>query len=224
MKFSSFAKTLRTYIGGRKTTADFTYELFFHITVPNDDTEEKLNVGSDTYKKYYSGARSIKKLAQTIFPYMDKERFSEYLIEKCSMDVSANMISEFADLGFITCQADFIDDVTELFCEILRSAAGSTKSSADSSEMADDINIKEYISRLREKFYSTKTLLYTVVPKPINDFYVPNDLYDPQTLRGKKRISATDVLLTFKKRFIVITGTGGLGKTMLMRHLVLTMV
>ena len=32
------------------------------------------------------------------------------------------------------------------------------------------------------------------------------------------------VLLTFKKRFIVITGTGGLGKTMLMRHLVLTMV
>lgn len=32
------------------------------------------------------------------------------------------------------------------------------------------------------------------------------------------------MLLSFRKKFVVITGTGGLGKTMLMHHLVLTLV
>lgn len=32
------------------------------------------------------------------------------------------------------------------------------------------------------------------------------------------------MLLSFRKKFVVITGTGGLGKTMLMHYLVLTLV
>lgn len=177
MKFSDYAKVLRTNIGGDKTTADFTYELFFHITAPNEEMEEKLNVGTDTYKKYFSGARSVKKLAQMILPYLDKERFAEYLMEKCSLEVSANIIADFAEQNFLTCQSDFVDNVTELFCDILRSSAGSKKAGAKTPNgAAEDENVREYLLHLREKFYSTKTLLYTVAPKPVNDFYVPNDL------------------------------------------------
>ena len=224
MEVKFFSKILRTNIGGGKNASEFAREMFFYITTPNTETTEILDLDDDTYKRYAIGSRTLKSFSQMILPYVDKDRFADYLMEKCSMAVSANMIAAFAAEGFITCQTDFIDDVTDLFCDILRTAAMSGRSSAKTAEAVDAANIKAYLVLVREKFYSTKTLLYTVAPKPINDFYVPNDLYDPQYAHGKKRIPATDVLLAFKKRFIVITGTGGLGKTMLIRHLVLTMV
>ena len=90
-------------------------------------------------------------------------------------------------------------------------------SDATAANIAADLEEYGVISRI-------KTLLYFSEPRPIYDFYIPNDLYEHGNYRRKKRIQTELMLLSFRKKFVVITGTGGLGKTMLMHHLVLTLV
>ena len=141
MEYKVFSKILRTNIGGGKNASDYAREMFFYITAPNNETAEVLNLDDVTYKKYAIGDRTLKRIAQKVLPYIDKERFADYLIEKCTLAVSANMIAEFAKEGFITCQTDFVDDVTELFCDYLRTAAISGRSAAKTADAAEDANI-----------------------------------------------------------------------------------
>lgn len=74
-------------------------------------------------------------------------------------------------------------------------------------------------------FYSTvKTLLYSEAPRKFRDFYVPNDV----TLKslntdctGKIKSRPIEVLAVEHYGNLIIRGTGGIGKSMMMRHLFL---
>lgn len=116
--------------------------------------------------------------------------------------------------GVISRPDELFDDMADLFNQILR---GSTHRNKNNEEL------EQYFRYLQEKYYRIKTLLYFSEPRPIYDFYIPNDLYEHGNYRRKKRIQTELMLLSFRKKFVVITGTGGLGKTMLMHHLVLTL-
>lgn len=84
----------------------------------------------------------------------------------------------------------------------------------------------EYLENALEKYQTIKTLLYSDAPKPFYDFYVCNTLtykvsrgrnsYVIETIRD-----VTADILSDCTNFVIITGTGGLGKSMMMRHLLL---
>ena len=82
----------------------------------------------------------------------------------------------------------------------------------------------EYIKKSCADLNEAKTLLYVEKPRPFYDFYVCNDLqlrvsdhrYSEPLLR---EVSIDTLKRTSKK--MIITGTGGIGKTMMMRHLFL---
>ena len=93
-------------------------------------------------------------------------------------------------------------------------------------------NFEIYLKKAKEKYSTIKTLLYSDQPKPFYDFYVCNDIERripvPSKFGSSYRIATignvTVKLLTECSRFVILAGTGGLGKSMMMRHLLLNSI
>jgi len=93
-----------------------------------------------------------------------------------------------------------------------------------------------YLSRIQESFSKIRTLLYYDNPKPFYDFYVCNDISAARYFLFSFREEGVYRQLyngienaTIKKlgefsNYIIIMGTGGLGKSMMMRNLLLNSV
>jgi len=93
-------------------------------------------------------------------------------------------------------------------------------------------NFGPYMKNVKEKYNMIKTLLYSDQPKPFYDFYVCNDIERRIPVPSKFGTSyrtATIGNVTVKSlmecsRFVILAGTGGLGKSMMMRHLLLNSI
>ena len=107
-----------------------------------------------------------------------------------------------------------------------------TNNSLDKQPVIEKPNFKEYLNSAKKKYSTIKTLLYNDQPKPFYDFYVCNDIERRIPIPGKfgtsyKRSTIQDVtvkMLYECSRFVILAGTGGLGKSMMMRHLLLNSV
>ena len=96
--------------------------------------------------------------------------------------------------------------------------------------------IQKYLKNINLKYNKLKTLLYSEEPHKFYDFYVCNDLtFDfrnnkisfntliKRTILKNAISNATIEKITKKySNFIIVSGTGGLGKSMMMRHLLLS--
>lgn len=89
-------------------------------------------------------------------------------------------------------------------------------------------NTAIYLNKLLHTYDKIKTLLYSEAPVPFYDFYVCNNLnrYAPSyhNKNTYQRITITDATtekLAHVSSYIILSGTGGLGKSMMMRHLLL---
>lgn len=76
----------------------------------------------------------------------------------------------------------------------------------------------KYLSSTISRYSVTKTIVFRNSPKYLYDFYVPIDL----ELKNRQLQSPTLADLAKIGNHIVVTGTGGSGKSMLMRHFLLT--
>lgn len=102
-----------------------------------------------------------------------------------------------------------------------------------SSDQPDEWPFDEHVFELNrsaefyvymEKAYNwhrkLKTLLYDKTPREFYDFYVCNELkYNDETI-----CDITIAQLQSISNYVIVSGTGGLGKTMMMRHLLLNAV
>lgn len=91
-----------------------------------------------------------------------------------------------------------------------------------------DDNTAIYLHKILHTYDKIKTLLYSEAPVPFYDFYVCNNLYrtipNYHNKRTYQRITITDATMEKLARissYIILSGTGGLGKSMMMRHLLL---
>ena len=83
-----------------------------------------------------------------------------------------------------------------------------------------EFNFEEYLRNISNRYSKIKTLLYDKTPKDFYGFYVCNDLkYDEKIIDN-----LTAEKLCSISQFSIITGIGGLGKSMMMRHLLLNAV
>lgn len=93
---------------------------------------------------------------------------------------------------------------------------------------ADDCT-ELYLNKILHTYDKIKTLLYSEAPVPFYDFYVCNDIYRYVPIyKNNKRSYKRETIehVTMEKlsdisSCIILSGTGGLGKSMMMRHLFL---
>ena len=86
-----------------------------------------------------------------------------------------------------------------------------------------------YLHAMQNKYNTIKTLLYSDAPRPFYDFYVCNDVHfsirlSNRTYQVRRIQNATADLLEDCSNYLLLTGSGGLGKSMMMRHLLLDSV
>lgn len=78
----------------------------------------------------------------------------------------------------------------------------------------------DYLESIERKYSSTKTIIYRDTPQSIKQFYEPIDLVNDRTRLESPSI---DDLLDLKKP-IIITGTGGSGKSTFLKYLLLNSI
>lgn len=99
---------------------------------------------------------------------------------------------------------------------------------------ASVLNVTEfpkYIERSYAKYSKLKTLLYRDAERPFDEFFVCNylDCFDVPSY--KKKRNSPDIIenvtagkLLERARYSLLVGMGGIGKSMMMRHLFLSSI
>ncbi len=218
MNFSDFSKIIYRFIGGDSNSGEFTKKLFHNIVSYNGDNNPIDDYELSAYRSFYNGRRSIGGIAKKITPYLEPSCFSTYIYDVCSDEQASNISEAFYEQLTPISAMDIGDDLATVFCNIIKAATKAKNIDADGT-----VERLRYFARLTERFYKIKTLLYYDRPVPVDDFYIPNDLY-VYTYGRRERVKPDNIILSFKKKFMVIVGTGGLGKTMLIHHLVLKLI
>lgn len=97
-------------------------------------------------------------------------------------------------------------------------------------------DVYSYLRNAEEKYSTLKTLLYNDQPMPFYSFYVCNRILfrGPNVKEEERPVGHTQNMqfiddVTVEKirevsRFVIVIGTGGLGKSMMMRHLMLNAI
>ncbi len=235
MEFKEFAHSLYGIIGSQQKVGTFVRTLFENI-VTEDGLTAVNDLEDDTFRNYYNGKNGISKIARSIAIYTDAEMFVVYMDQFSEPTVQSMLIDSFiSDIPDIT-QLNLSDKLAELFVTIIKDAAGTTRK-AKTEKMTASVSAtnatnllaavpkldgyEEYLTKAMAFYREVKTLLYTEKPRRFYDFYVCNDLkFQSRDERVTANIpNVTAELLRMAANRIIITGTGGIGKTMMMRHL-----
>lgn len=114
---------------------------------------------------------------------------------------------------------DFVKLILEKLCEpALKKTGEFTKDQWEKFKIDFDISFRKYLNKSYEKYSKVKTILYRTEPQYIYNFFeIPylkkknNEVFKVDDVNDVLNIS----------HFIIIQGTGGIGKSMLMKHLFL---
>lgn len=131
----------------------------------------------------------------------------------------------------------------EVGCEEYVASAVPTADTEFSAELAPEVSkafimpdVYTYLRNADEKYSSMKTLLYNDQPKPFYSFYVCNRIRyrgfdnkaEGRAARHPRNMQIIEDVTVERireiSRFAIIIGTGGLGKSMMMRHLMLNAI
>ena len=96
----------------------------------------------------------------------------------------------------------------------------------DIKELKVKTEIDLYLEELKSKNSTIKTLLYKSTPQPFYDFYVANHLtYKKPGIKDYLALNKVDLnSVRDISNMVIITGLGGMGKSMMMRHLLLNAI
>ena len=144
MEFKVFAKKLKNVIGGKSNTKIFTKTIF--EAMMNESGPELLaGTSPDTFKAYFNGYTSISKVAALILANLsDDDEFPSYL--EGFGDTTAQLLADefkddIPDINSVNASLE----ITDLFLEILREAAGKEKSTPKSAEKTSHDILEEKI-------------------------------------------------------------------------------
>jgi hypothetical protein len=150
------------------------------------------------------------------------------LFDEDAMDFECNDIDETTVEDFESWNKKF--DAFQRIREVIWNHITSFRKNLALVSAAGDFG--KYLEKAKSKYSTIKTLLYSDQPKPFYDFYVCNDIKREIRVPGKFGTTLTHTTIgnvTVKSlmdcsRFVILAGTGGLGKSMMMRHLLLNAI
>ena len=197
-------------MGTKEQEGKFAQELFYNIVDCYSDENPLDSTTVDAFYRYFNNLRGISAVSRKIKQYTDPIKFSAYLTDVCSDAMAQDICTNLEEYGISINPYNYADEIADLFNAIIMEAIKPHKDTTP-----HDIIL--YLDKLKSRYCKIKTVMYKDGPVAFEQNYVPNDIFGTRM----KRHSADKILLNGSGRYFVITGTGGIGKSMLMTHLVL---
>ena len=208
-------------------------EFLLKISV-KEECEHTLIASDDTYKFYFTGKR--KPSADTweyIYDNFDENRFASTLYQR----LNATAVDRLFEAYGIEVKETEKKDKYILVFSIARQFKAIAECRGEANLIANDVykeymapvEFSDYVDKSYEKHSKTKTLLYSTEARPIEEFYVCNNIRTSRNrfwTRGTAEASKNAVIenatldkLYEKSPYVILIGMGGIGKSMMMRHL-----
>ncbi len=237
LKYSDFCAPFysreHSMCGLKGLTAQKKIGEFFVRAALGERADELLIHSEDLYRKWFSGDRSISPdLWSEISDSFDEIGFTKSLVAKINDKALPRMFSEYGIELLKGNEPDkyiFVTALTEQF-KVICDGCGEGDSvivkAYDSASVPEDF--PEYAEKSYGKFSKLKTLLYSNEEHPFDEFFVCNTIRTEEYFFRRRITNADKVIenvtldkLLEKARYCLIVGMGGIGKSMMMRHLFL---
>ncbi len=217
MEFKEFIEKLYACLGCGEKHEVFTKTVFESILT----NEDLINRSTSTFKGYYYATSSISKFAKEINNYLDQRKFAKFINDSSTRKQVKEKLCETFGLDISTEKCG--SQIASLFASIIQTEAAQKKKNSETTNKAEEVGetltqFKRYLKATTAYYSTKKTLLYAEKPHPFYELYVCNDIG-----RGSTHLeNATIEMLEEKSKHIIIQGTGGIGKSMLLTHLFLS--
>lgn len=207
---------------------------FFMSTALGEMAKTELVYSEDLFRKWYRGEREPQSsLWVSVQKSFDHTVFSRVL----SSSLNEKVLPELLEAFGIIIQAGEVAD-KYAFASAL---ATQFKAIADGCGEAADVvraiyqdclNVSEfpdYLCNAQKKYAKMKTLLYTSEERPFDEFFVCNTISTTpgrykRSNSGNNIENVTLSKLAEKSQCVLLVGMGGIGKSMMMRHLFLSSI
>lgn len=203
----------------------FLISVLHYVLLNSPDAES----GRATFEKWYS--QSSKKaewkytadVGSSISPLRVNSR-----LPATDMRTPSPATEDRRGAAFITDRADIAPDLALYKDGVFYIEEGIVDLAEDFPE-SDDEDIKLYLDKIGQKYGSVRTLLNPYQQTPVRSIYVCNDIERNVPVPGRFRNTYTTEYihdagaqdLALCSNFVIIIGTGGIGKSMMIRHLLL---
>lgn len=207
---------------------------FFMEAALGEKVYAELVFSDDLFRKWFKGSREPHaEIWLAVQENFNDDRFSRSVSSKINEKILQDLLMKFN----IVIPADSVPDkyafAAALACQFEAIAMGSGE--------AEDIVKEKYFQRLavsdfpnyiqkaQEKYSKLKTLLYTSEERPFDEFFVCNTISTTPVVHRRAPAGSTIDNVTMDKlaekfRYVLLVGMGGIGKSMMMRHLFLNAI
>jgi hypothetical protein len=212
--------------------------VYFAELVLGDRAKMELTFSEDLFRKWFKGEREP---SSDLWKVMN-QCFDEVAVTKAlSRDLNDKVLPDLIKKFGIKLDDDTPGDkhafasALSKQIKLIVGGAGEADSIVDKEYQAyiDVDEFPNYVRKSQEKYSKMKTLLYSSEERPFNEFFVCNTIsaqYVGYPLRhnqipGNLKIeNVTLDKLAEKSKFVLLVGMGGIGKSMMMRHLFLSSI
>lgn len=206
---------------------------FFVRTALGTRADEFLVHSDDTYRKWFTGDRNITpELWSEISDSFDEIGFTKALSAKINDKALPRLFSAYGIALSKGTEPDkyvFVTALAEQFKVIISgSGEGDDIVAASYAGASVPEEFPEYVEKSYDKFSKLKTLLYSNEERPFDEFFVCNTIRTEEYYFRKRMTSSDKVIedvtlekILEKARYCLLVGMGGIGKSMMMRHLFL---
>lgn len=141
MTFSDFMKKLFPIIGGGSSTHKFTKSIF-EVMLEDEYVEILEDYSEETYKAYFNDSTGISRIAKKVCAHMEPENFVSY-IDEFSDATRDSLCEVFKDIIPGCDSFNISQKLSELFADILRSAASAKRKPATKKGTLPEIEIPD---------------------------------------------------------------------------------
>lgn len=238
MKFCDFCEPFYT---SKKTTSGINGVVaqaaiadFFMSTALGELAKIELIFGEDQFRKWFKGDREpTTGLWNKTAEVFDETRFSRTVSGKLNEKVLPTLVSAFG----IELKPDEIADKFAFSAALAKQFGAIVRGTGEADNIVNDIyraylnvsDFPDYVRKSQAKYAKLKTLLYTSEERQFDEFFVCNTV---SRVPGRYRRVPDNAMIkdvTLKdlakhSRNVLLVGMGGIGKSMMMRHLFLTSI
>ena len=207
---------------------------FFMETALGEISKIELVFSEAQFRKWFKGDREPKpELWAKTAEVFDETRFSRTVSNKINEAVLPDLVRAF-DVGL---REDEIPDKFALSAALAKQFGAIARGNGEAENIVDAIyrqclnvtTFPDYFSNSRAKYSKLKTLLYTSEERLFDEFFVCNTISKIPTRFHRAPSQSIIQDATLEKlaqvaKAVLLVGMGGIGKSMMMRHLFLTSI